>query len=251
MKFFKRIWLDIQNGENADVYLTLALALIVGVASIFASDPLTSLTLAVLALLTYSVLGNRRRVEELVNRFPQITGSSAEGFLLTSKRPDLAERLRDAKTIAINGITLSRTTDTFLNLFKKCYTEGGSVRLLIVDPNHPALEISGKRFYKHQDVNKLKREVEHTLDNFDTLLAGRKPETKCEVGLLQSLPPYSIWLLDVDSPKAEIWVEIYSFQDEIEPTFHLLPLRDGKWFDFFHRQFEQMWVTRIPWEPPT
>lgn len=73
MKFFKRIWLDIQNGENADVYLTLALALIVGVASIFASDPLTSLTLAVLALLTYSVLGNRRRVEELVNRFPQIT----------------------------------------------------------------------------------------------------------------------------------------------------------------------------------
>jgi hypothetical protein len=55
-------------------------------------------------------------------------------------------------------------------------------------------------------------------------------------------------LIDADTPRAEIWVELYSFKDAPQPTFHLLPHRDGKWFDFFQGQFETMWNASTEWK---
>ncbi len=250
MKFFERIWKDLRNGENIDVYLTLAISIVVAIASVFgiAQNALTPLTLAVLALLSYAILGSRRKVNELIEKTLLSPTTTAESFLLT-KKPNLEERLRTAKSIAINGITLSRTSDSYFSIFRNCFQQGGKVRLLIVNPNNPALEIASKRFFKHQDVNKVKREIEHALDNFETLFEQCKNKENYAIGLFSAMPPYGIWLIDAESPKAEIWVELYSFQEDEEPAFQLLPSRDGKWFDFFQKQFELMWQSSEKWKP--
>jgi hypothetical protein len=136
-----------------------------------------------------------------------------------------------------------------LGTFKQRIAEGARIRILIVDPNHRALDIAVNRFHKHQDPNRLRRESEHALDNFESLMAEQTLGEAFQVRLLPFVPPYGIWLIDADTPRAEIWVELYSFRDEPEPTFHLLPNRDGEWFTFFQRQFEIMWNASKQWKP--
>ncbi|NLV25005.1 MAG: hypothetical protein GXY54_09525 [Deltaproteobacteria bacterium] len=245
MKFLRHIWQDLKSGENIDVYVTLLLAIGLSVASKtgVGGDMVPSLTLAILAMVVIILFGTRRRIDELAGRL-----SEGRAFLVP-RRPDLEERLRNARTVSINGITLAGTSAQLLAVLKDCFTRGGRVRLLLMDPDHHALEIAGFRFYKHQDQEKLRREVRHALDNFETLLPCRRTPEDCQIGLLPTLPPYGIWLIDADTPKAEIWVEVYSFKDVTQPTFHLLPNRDEVWFEFFRQQFERMWESRIPWDP--
>ena len=204
---------------------------------------LTPLILAVLALLAVNSIGNRYRTEEVLHLLANVKFPEGAGSFFIQEIPDMRQRLNEAKSICISGITLSRTSDSFWGLFKQKVEEGGTVRILIVDPSHPALEVVAFRFYKHQDPERLRRESQHSLDNFETLFVELEnaPGT-FEVRLLPMAPPYGIWMLDANTPKAEIWVELYSFQSELEPTFHLLPQRDGKWFSFFQEQFEAMWA---------
>lgn len=212
--------------------------------------------LVVLALLTTTQLVDRFRVmrnldikiEQLVESAQGLKGADA---FFVHRIPNMEERLRQAKSIAINGITLSRTSDSFWGTFKQRLAERAQVRLLVVDSDHQALEIAANRFHKHQDPNRLRREAEHALDNFESLITEQTSRELFQVRLLPFVPPYGIWLIDADTPKAEIWVELYSFRDEPEPTFHLLPHRDGEWFAFFQRQFETMWNASREWKPKT
>jgi hypothetical protein len=209
--------------------------------------------LLVLALLATTQLVDRLRlmrgIESKVDQIIQSAevSRSAESFIASSQ-PQRTERLKNAKSIAINGMTLARTSNSFYALFKECVISGGQVRLLIIDPDHPALEVAANRFNKHQDPKKLRREVEHTLDTLESLTTDLRIGQDFQLKLAPFVPPYGIWLIDADSPKAEIWVELYSFQADLEPTIQLLPQRDGIWFHFFRQQFENMWQASKPWK---
>ena len=59
MKLFRQIWDDLKRGKNIEVYVTLILAIIVAVLGLTGTvlpDQLTSVTLAVLALLSFAIL---------------------------------------------------------------------------------------------------------------------------------------------------------------------------------------------------
>lgn len=165
--------------------------------------------------------------------------------------PSMEERLRQAKTIAISGITLSRTSDSMWQIFQTCFGKGGKVRLLIVDPNHSAVELVARRFHKHQDPTMVRREIEHALDNFRTLTLQSNAAKGFQVNFAQMVPAYGIWMIDANTPKAEIWVEFYTYRAAPEPALHLLPHRDGEWFQYFSDQFELLWKDSVPWKPST
>ncbi len=234
--------------------IVATLASLSAVRSGITADEMLQWVLVVLALLATTQLVDRFRlmrnldvkVEQLLDSAQGLKGANA---FFVQRLPDMEERLRQAKSISINGITLSRTSDSFWDTFKQRIAEGARIRILIVDPTHQALDIAANRFHKHQDPNRLRRESEHALDNFESLMAERVSNESFRVRLLPFVPPYGIWLIDADTPRAEIWVELYSFRDEPEPTFHLLPHHDGEWFAFFQRQFETMWNASKEWHP--
>lgn len=193
----------------------------------------------------------------LLNRFFGLdTGSKfGDGEAISAVnffRPDfedLRERFRKANSIAINGITLSRTSNTYLNELKDCLARGGNVRIVIVNPQHPALEVAANRFNKHQDAEKIRRECEQTMDNLETLFSPNRREKSVQVRLSNAVPPFGIWLIDADKSNAEIWAEIYSFRGIRDPALHLIPYRDGEWFDYFQEQFEKLWEDALEWKP--
>jgi hypothetical protein len=166
------------------------------------------------------------------------------------KMPDLEERLNQADTVMITGMTLVRTSMSLWQTFKGCLERGTQLRFQLIDPDHKALlEVAANRFNKHQDPAQLRLAVEQALGNFRTLMAQDKAEQLLQVRLFPAAPPYGIWFIDAGTPKAEIWVELYAFQQNPEPAFHLVPGHDGEWFTFFQRQADVMWSKSRPWAP--
>lgn len=182
----------------------------------------------------------------LLNRFFGITGNynepSANDFF-QKKFPNFGDRIESAKSINIIGITLGRTSNTFVPDFQNCIDRGGKIKILVVNPNHKAMEVAANRFLKHQEYEKFKKECEHALDNFEVL--KNRNNGNVEIRYLNAVPPFSLWTFDENSSRAELWLEIYTFRNNIEPAIHLTPSRDKEWYRVFNEQFELMWNTGI------
>lgn len=182
----------------------------------------------------------------LLNRFFGITGNlnepSADDFF-KSKFPNFRERIGTAKNINIVGITLGRTSNTFVPDFQECIDRGGKIKIMVVNPNHKAMEVAANRFLKHQDYEKFKKECEHAIDNFEVLESRNNGSV--EIKYLNAVPPYSLWSFDENRSKAELWLEIYTYRNNIEPAIHLTPNRDKEWYRLFNEQFKLMWDTGI------
>lgn len=243
--------------DYAPIIATLIAATVASLAAIrktITTDEILQWILVVLALLATTQLIDRfrlmRSIESKIDNVSENIHSSAGiSSIFVHRMPAMEERLREAKSISILGITLVRTTDSFWGVFKRCFARDGKIRLIIVDPNHSAIEVASKRFHKHHDVNSVRREAEHTLDNLTSLMTQPNAVKGLQIGLTQIVPAYGIWMIDVDTPKAEIWVELYSYRAEPEPTFQLLPHRDGEWFNYFKEQFEMIWKDSQVWQP--
>jgi hypothetical protein len=164
--------------------------------------------------------------------------------------PDLEDRLSQADSVMITGVTLVRTSMSLWQTFKGCLERGAQLRFQLIDPEYKALlEIAANRSDKHQNPELLRLAVEQALGNFRTLLPQANADNLLQVRLFPAVPSYGIWLIDAGTPKAEIWVELYAFQYNPEPSFHLIPGHDGEWFTFFQRQVEVMWSKSRPWLP--
>ena len=245
-------------GYILDYAPIVATVIIAAIVSITQSDkPLNEMVqwvLLVLALLATTQLVDRfrfmRNLDIKVERLLEnVRGPSGASAFFVWQIPSMRERLLQADSIYINGVTLSRTSDTFWDVFKQKIGEGAKIRILVVNPDPKILDVAVNLFHKHLDPNRLRREIEHSLDNFESLTAGQATGEAFQVRLLPCAPPYGIWLIDAGTPKAEIWVELYPFRSQQQPTFHLLPHRDGEWFAFFQRQFELMWNAGEEWHP--
>jgi hypothetical protein len=70
VRFLKRVWEDIRQGESIDVYVSVVLAIVLAILSVIdivPADWIASVTLAVLALLAVAILGNRYKLEGIRN----------------------------------------------------------------------------------------------------------------------------------------------------------------------------------------
>jgi hypothetical protein len=163
--------------------------------------------------------------------------------------PSLRDPLISAKTIDANDITLVSVSNNFLGIFTQCIERGGQVRLLMVDPYDQVLTLAARRLSKHQDPARFLRESEHALDNFSSLHNDANLKQGFHLNFISVVPPYGIWVIDAGTPKAEIWVQLYSFRDEVQPSFQLLPQRGGEMYNFFYGKFKLLWQSSKLWRP--
>jgi hypothetical protein len=240
--------------DYAPIVMTVIVAAgasLYGMKSGLETNELLQVMLLILALLATSFLIDRFRViKNIEQKIDKInSGDSNAVSFFSDNLPDLNQRLKSAKSISISGITLARTSNSFYNTFDQSLKKGVKIRLQVVNPEDKALDIITQRFQKHQNVVKLKRESYHALDNLHPLVVNKRIKGSLTLKHVNFAPPYGIWMIDENTSKAEIWVELYSFRDTPEPTFHLLPSRDKKWFDYFQNQFELMWENGVLWKP--
>lgn len=166
--------------------------------------------------------------------------ASAEKFF-KNDFDDLRRKVRSAKSVCINGVTLSRTSNSFLNDLRFCVENGGNVKIMVTDPDKSAIEFASKRVNRHQNHETLRRECQIALDNFKTLWNKSQNRKRFEIRLCDVAPTFGVWIIDGEGRNAEIWAEIYSFRGEKDPVIKLTPHKDGVWFDYFKDQFYTLW----------
>src|SRR5574341_1403896 len=105
MRLFNRIWKDIRRGENIDLFLTIVVAISLVALNVigFATDKLIApITLAVLGMLAITMLGNRYRIEELLQRNMQTN----ESFFLEEFPMTLITDFESATELWLVGVSL-------------------------------------------------------------------------------------------------------------------------------------------------
>lgn len=239
MKPLQRLWNDIRRGENIDLYVTVFFAIVLAALNIIGAasqEWLTSLNLALLALLAISILGNRYRLDSIYQKLTQ----NSEG-VLKRKWPEeqLDDELRKADDILLVGVSLSRTIRTNLTLFDQRLQHGASIKVLLVDPSSPAAEIAASRLPVSVNAERTSNDIQNSLSSLESLA---KTRSGLEIRILNNPMSFGgIWL-NTNTSKGVIYIEQYSFkmQDEDIPKLILRP-EDEFWYAFFAKQAQTLW----------
>lgn len=243
----KRVWTDLKQGENIDLYLTLAIALLLAGLNLFGigQSMLGSITLAVLALLAFSSLVNRRKLEETVEKLGR-----DQHVLLERFPPEREEHIKAAKELWLIGLTLNKTISTYYPILLENLKQGDRVRVLIVNPKSKYVDIIAKRKFSRDTADDVQNTQHLTLRKLDSLLQTLTPATQqnLEVRLTEYPPFFGAIAVDPDSIEGVIYIEHYSYQiDDDLPKLEFRP-NDTRWFQFYKQQMMKMWEDGMLWE---
>jgi hypothetical protein len=245
MPSLRRIWNDLRKGENIDLYLTIAAAVAfvaLNLAGSASTALLAPLTLAVLALLAITSLGNRHRMDELLTQRER----TLDDFFLEQFPPSYKADLEAAKELWLVGVSLHRTVTENYPLFERKLQRGHRLRVLLVHPDGPGLEMAVARGYTRRDVEKKRQEIRYVLDMLCDLrqaAAGR-----VEIRTIQHPLAYGALAADPEAGRGALYLEHYCFRVSTEsmPRYQLR-VTDGHWYDFFKAELKALWAAGVEW----
>jgi len=235
MKTFQTIWQDIRTGKNLDIYIAIVIALIVAILGVVGTASLTliiSAVLATLALVSNSLLVNRRENEEIRNALLVLNsteGMSSRFLKHEYDRFGLRQKLQGAHTAFLWGPYLTTHILILRDVIEKCLLEGLQIRFIIMEPCETNIE---------NENDDLKKNLERL-----KALRNNQGSGKLEIRVLNWRPPHTIIAIDPHLSSGCMFVRLQCFRvsNETRPTFELTRKYDGDWFAFYVEQFELAW----------
>jgi hypothetical protein len=150
MKFLRRAWEDIRQGENLDLYVTVAVSFLLIVLNILgvALSLSTPLSLTILALLAIAILGNRHRLETILRNLAKATHDVFYGDFPDYVQQEIAEKIEQSADVLLMGVDLDETLNRHYCLLEQKLRQGSKIRAVLVDPDSPACEMVVERRYR-------------------------------------------------------------------------------------------------------
>jgi hypothetical protein len=245
MRVLRRIWDDIRSGENIDLYITVIVAIGLAILNIVGIAPQTYLapiTLAVLGLLAITSLGNRYRIEELLQKQAQ----SIDNFYVEEYPLSFKNDFEAAEELWLIGVSLRRTVQANYPKIEQKLRQGHIIKVLLVHPEGAGLEIAVSRNYARREVEPKSNEIRF---NLQLLCDLRKiSPNKLEVRTIQYPLAYGVTAVNPDTASGVLYLEHYCFRTASDslPRF-VLRAKDGRWYDFFKSEIRAMWNAGIEW----
>lgn len=253
----KRVEAEIRRGENLDIYLSIGLALVIGLLGAFqvvSAEIVAAAVLATLGLLSLSTLQNRRNVElmhdataklheEIHLLVTEIRDQPAMSDVLMSGYPDLASEFRHAKSISLLGASHLTTLARYYSEFRHLLKRGGALRFILADQSPEVCTLLAFRGSTTRDPEVIRTTLSNSVARINSL-----PENPSESGLVQArtipyVPPFGIVLIERADGSALAVVKLYSFRtpDREHPSFSVSSTDDREWCRFFREQFDKFW----------
>jgi hypothetical protein len=240
-RFLAWCWTDIRHGETIDLWLLVVASLIftaLGATGIASIQILSSVVLALLALLAVSQIRGRQEVRGLIASWQRSRTSIFEGDF-----PDAyyAARSRASQSYSFAGMTMQRTFSTMRPDLIRILDNGGTVRILLPDPSNQVLMemVAASRRYG-ETASDMSNQIRQSIDSAASLrgTTGRSPEVKVS----SLLPRIGLNVIDEGMPDALLMVQLYQVYPDGEPgpIFSLTP-SDREWFTHFSNEFEKLW----------
>ena len=249
MRRFKQILEDIERGENIDLYVTASSAVIVTVLNVLglvSASRLAALNVAILALITFTILGNRHSLAEVANK---LSGLTAQPGFLEEFPPDFASRLEEAKDVWLTGTHHGSALTAYYHLLETKVRRGDTLKILLLDPNGSACSMAAMRFPGKVTAAQEKMRIRSSLDTLLDLQAIA-PD-RVQVRVIDFLVEYTAFLLDPTTQRGTVYLERYTFKisgGSRKPKF-IYTRRDGRWFEHLVTEVTNLWESATPWKP--
>lgn len=247
-RFLRWCAADIRSGETIDLWLLIAAAAtftVLGATGVSSVQTLSSVVLALLAVLAISQLRGRREIRAQISSWRR---SRTDLFQLEFPNSYYEARDRAGHSYCFAGMTMQRTLPTTRVHLERILRSGGSVRLLLPDPASAALmEMVAASRRSAETPERVAQLIRQSLDEIVTIGSSNV----AEVRVTSVLPRVGLNLVDIDQPGAFLMVQMYQLHPEVEagPIF-TVTAQDGPWLMHFRREFERLWSDGRPWQTP-
>lgn len=245
MKILQRVWNEIWQGENIDLYITIFVAIVLAVLNLVGptlQSHLAPVTLAVLALLAVTSLGNRYRIDKLLGN----QSRPLDGFYQEEYPESYKEDFESAKELWLVGVSLHRTIQNNYSWIEQKLQQGHRFRILLVHPEGPGIELAIQRNYVRREVEPKRHDITYTLQLLCDLQSI--PQGELAIRTIQYPVAYGVTAVDPDSAAGVLYIEHYCFRlsSEAMPKF-VLRASDGRWYGFFRDEIRALWDAGTEW----
>jgi nucleoside 2-deoxyribosyltransferase len=151
---------------------------------------------------------------------------------------------RACRHLFVVGHAQNRMMVSYSSEVKRMLSEGGSVKVIVMDPEGDAVELANKRSSNPSESEAAHFQHDAALARLSTMRSSAADSNSFEVKLINLVLPYTIYGFDIhDESRAKLFVWLTPFQEPSidRPGFSLTPSTDPRWFNFFKNQLEKLW----------
>ena len=170
MSTLTRVLKDVRRGENLDGYLTIVVAIVVGILALLNLVPSTKvsgLILVVLAVLAFSVVVTRIGISDMAD----LQARPGHQFYADFP-PELVGMRNSSNDIYVIGVDLARTIETSFGGLTHNLEHGARVRILVTDPTADDSAVDARSQFSKPDIADLRDSIRHSLRKLKRLKAS-------------------------------------------------------------------------------
>jgi len=242
-QIIRNVWFEVRNGQNADIYITLAISVTVVILGLIGSTNQNLISAAILAVLTgisFSILQNRRQnnqLQETLQRLNRNRSKLDDIFSRSYKVDNVKDDIRQAKHAFFWGITLAGPIRSIYHELAYALEHGLRVRVLLIKPSHESIKRASLRS-SYRDSRNVEHDLIATLTTLVKLQDDAPTSARIEVKVIDYLPPWTF--IQVDS---SISVALLPFMTRFDkrPSFLISKHEESHWYEFFLDQAESAW----------
>lgn len=240
----KKIWIQAVN--NLDSVLAILISIFAAFYSVF-SEPLLAVIAGTLGLLAFGTIKDRNAREDLLKQVQNLKEppNIDSIFLDRNRYLPFNELTASARKIYLVGPSLVNIFNQWSEYFQdtKLREQGATIQAIILNPQSPAVESAANCV--NQSFDTIKNEIETTQLRVREILESKElwKYGKLELKTFSTYLNFSMVLIDPDLPSGKIFIELIGYRAGLHniPHVELLPSRDKKWYEFYLRQYKQIY----------
>lgn len=259
MKIFQEILHDIRKRQNIDVYINIVLAIIVsilGLAQIVDNSIISSAVLATIALVSISLLANRRENERIQMLLQRNLRNEFNPFFWENearKHLDFEKQLKLARSIDLLGYTQVGFLRQFNSNLMQAIKDGTKVRILLVNNSSLAGDLMRDALRDPSSIDlPLQLTLNYLLDIEKRLKeSGAEIVNRLEVRLTSWIPSCNLIILDNGQNGGIMDVGINTLLLNQPPPYperpHLIfgSKEYPTEYAYFKNQFDDLWEDKV------
>jgi hypothetical protein len=253
----KQIFRDFRKGENISFFATVLLVIItlIGRALHLISDSIiNSLTLAMMGLVATGFLMLQYRISEIL-KVSRAADSASAIQLLNEFPPVVEDYFRNEDTIWMLGISLRKTMINHYEDFAFHVKNGLKIRAMLVNPNSRYINMNqvAKSYSRKDPPNVFFSEYDAILERYRSLREEALDQNNVQVGLLDFVPSFSLYIFPDAKNGGIIFVQIYAYKAPVgtAPYFVVNQKQNPIWYQQFRVLYEKMWNDSLALFPET
>ncbi len=242
MKILQQIVDDIKQGENLDLYLTIATALVVAGLNLLSITPpnlLNSLMLAIFAIIASSLVGNRHRLDRIQKKL----GETNKDVILKEYPDELENEIERANELWIIGVHAIAFLRSYRSSVEIKLKKGKSIRVLMVDPDGHASSMVAARNPGKLSIEREKANIIASLN--DLMELKTIAPSKLQIRVIDDPLMYGGYMINPENRDGAIYIQRYSYQTGVRPKFIYYP--ESEWFGFVKSEFQSLWNRGKDW----